>query len=146
MTFINDMQFKIVKNTDEFEKILKIREEVFVKEQQIPYEVEFAKDNYLFQHFYVLSKNEIIATARMRFEGDTAYISRFAVKKSFRKKRVGSVLLQNLCDYAKEKNLKKIQLHAQFEYRNFYLNNDFHIVSDTYYEANILHVTMENNL
>lgn len=67
-------------------------------------------------HYIVAKlKNEIIGFAGIKILIDEADIMNIVTKKSYRKKGIGSILLQNLIDISKNLNLTSITLEVNEE-------------------------------
>lgn len=65
--------------------------------------------------YFVIAKNdnnEIVGFAGFKIIVDEANIMNIVVKKSFRHNGIGSILLEHLISYAKDKNLKTITLEV----------------------------------
>lgn len=65
--------------------------------------------------YFIIAKNdnnEIVGFAGLKIIVDEADIMNIVVKKSFRHNGIGSILLENLISYAKDKNLKTITLEV----------------------------------
>ena len=65
--------------------------------------------------YFVIAKtenNEIVGFAGFKIIIDEADIMNIVVKKSFRHNGIGSILLENLISYAKDKDLKTITLEV----------------------------------
>lgn len=65
-------------------------------------------------HFVIAKNdnNEIVGFAGLKVIVDEADIMNIVVKKSFRHNGIGSMLLENLISYSKDKNLKTITLEV----------------------------------
>ena len=117
----------------------KIREAVFINEQSVPEELEWDEDDSSAIHFLVRSDNVYIATGRLKPDGQ---IGRMAVIKPFRRRGIGSELLDYILLKSKECGFKKVFLHAQVNVADFYRNKNFVASGDIFEEANIPHQTM----
>lgn len=65
--------------------------------------------------YFVIAKNdnnEIVGFAGFKIIVDEANIMNIVVKRSFRHNGIGSILLEHLISYAKDKNLKTITLEV----------------------------------
>lgn len=65
--------------------------------------------------YFIIAKNnndEIVGFAGLKNIVDEANIMNIVVKKSFRHHGIGSILLENLITYSKDKNLKTITLEV----------------------------------
>ncbi len=128
---------------------IKIRHDIFIKEENISFKDEFVVFEENYQSYLILLKNKIIGTFRLKLfeEQKRIYIQRFAIKKRYRNKGYGSQVLQYLIKYIKHfYNPITICLHSQYRYRNLYLKYNFKCVGKPFYEAKIKHILMELNV
>jgi predicted GNAT family N-acyltransferase len=113
--------FKI-EEVDKFESVRKIRETVFVIEQQVAEEEEFDEFEEDSTHYLMRFRGKPIGTARWRTIGNKVKLERFAVLKEFRGNQFGDALLEKVIADASQ--LKKpIYLHAQLKAIPFYLQS-----------------------
>jgi predicted GNAT family N-acyltransferase len=119
-----------------------IRLRVFVKEQNVPREIELDADDQRATHFLAFIAGRSVGTARVVFNGKQAKIGRMAVLKSFRKKGVGRELLEESLKLAWKKGVKSLILHAQVPVVGFYEKRGFRCVGRTFMEAGIPHRKM----
>jgi predicted GNAT family N-acyltransferase len=88
-----------------------VRQQVFIDEQHVPVELEWDGLDDTAVHVVARShQGEVIGTARMLANG---HIGRMAVLPAWRRRGVGSALLQALLDIAGRRNLSAVFLHAQ---------------------------------
>lgn len=130
------------------DEIYNLRFEVFVKEQGFSIETE--KDNHDKESIFVLIKeNDIpIGTGRMYKENNETYhIGRVAVKKEYRNKKIGTKVLNELENKAKELNAKHLVLMSQLDKKEFYEKCGFKEVKNTlFYEEGCPHIKMIKNI
>ena len=120
--------------------IRRIREAVFVREQSVPFELEWdGKDPECVQLLAYSPGGEAIGTARMSPSG---HIGRMAVLADWRKNGVGSALLTKLLSIARDKGLAEVYLNAQTDAVPFYRHHDFQAEGDVFLEAGIPHQRM----
>ncbi|MBI9039255.1 MAG: GNAT family N-acetyltransferase [Bacteroidales bacterium] len=124
------------------EKAFAIRNEVFVIEQVVDQHLEFDEFEDESQHYLVYSDNEPIATARWRKTTKGIKLERFAIRKSHRKKNIGTLLLKFILEKTIPLN-KTIYLHSQAAVAGVYQKNGFKIVGGSFVEADILHYSMQ---
>jgi predicted GNAT family N-acyltransferase len=118
-----------------------IRETVFVKEQNVPIELEWDELDPLCDHVLAIDfQGNPIGTGRLTPEQT---IGRMAVLEQWRGKGVGDALLVNLIELAKQKQLPSVSLHAQISAVGFYLKHGFSAYGPTYLEAGIVHQSMK---
>ncbi len=132
---------------DELYKILRLRSEVFVVEQQSAYQDCDGKDPLSF-HFMGWNDNELIAYTRLIPKGisypDAASIGRVVIARSFRRKNIGKQLIA--------KSLEEIEvlfgevplkISAQFYLIRFYESFSFKSIGNVYLEDGIEHIAMK---
>lgn len=116
-----------------------VREEVFVREQNVPPEMELDEDDP--RSLHVLARTldgEVIGSGRMI----AGKIGRMAVLKEWRGRGVGTALLQLLLEQARTRGIAEVHLHAQADATDFYLKHGFEIAGEDFMEAGILHRPM----
>jgi predicted GNAT family N-acyltransferase len=121
------------------EKLSTIRTLVFIKEQNVPEEMEWDEFDSSSTHFIAFEKDQAIACARLKPDGQ---IGRMAVLAEYRNKGNGKKLLQFVLQSSAELNFKTVYLHAQVTAVPFYEKQGFIAKGDVFYEANIPHREM----
>ena len=145
------MEIRVTRDTmsEIYFDALRIRNTVFVKEQGVPYALEVGDPVEEAQavHFVLYSDDQAVATVRllMDAEENSGLIQRMAVLKNQRGKGFAGLLIENLLDFAQDKKLVQIKLHAQLLARGFYAKYGFVEVGQIFEEAGIKHITMEKN-
>ncbi len=120
----------------------RIRGEVFIKEQNIPWELEFDDDDYQSVLFVLYDRNIPIGAARLC--GDK--VGRVAVLKEERKKKAGTILMEHLEEHARQAGLKELFLGAQTYIIPFYESLGYEAYGGTYLDAGIEHRKMKKRL
>jgi len=121
-----------------------VREQVFIREQHVPEEMEWDEHDARAVHVVALdTDNQVIGTARLLPNG---HIGRMAVIKAWRKKSVGSRMLEKLLLLAQQRNLSKVFLHAQTSAIGFYKQHGFRTLGEEFMDAGIPHRYMEKDL
>ncbi len=131
--------------TKELYEILKIRVDVFVVEQNCPYEEVDSKDEKA-HHLFAIENDKLVAYLRILDKGvsyDEISIGRVLVHKDFRKNKLGNEMMLKAIDYITN-TIKddKIRISAQAYLLDFYRNLGFKEVSEIYLEDNIPHIEM----
>ncbi len=116
-----------------------IRNQVFIKEQNVPEDMEWDEFDSTATHFLAMRNNLPIACARLKADGQ---IGRMAVLAGYRNKGTGKKLLQFVLQTASEKKFKEVYLHAQVAAIAFYEKHSFVLQGDVFYEAGIPHRAM----
>ena len=144
---INQMKIKRLESEQEWEQVMQLRQEVFVKEQGVPPELELDGKDSSAVHFLVLVEAEIVGTCRLRSKNKVGKVERMAVKKEFRNQGMGSQLLKHVVQFAEAEGLAKLTLHAQKQAVGFYQQQGFEITSsEIIQEAGIDHFQMAQEL
>lgn len=130
---------------EEIYRILKLRNEVFVVEQQCVYQDCDGKDEKAY-HLYIEDNGKIIAYLRILNKGvsyDEIAIGRVLVHKNYRGKGIAREMMLKAINFI-ELNLNEIviKLQAQEYLLGFYKSLGFKEVSNVYLEDNIPHVDM----
>jgi len=121
-----------------------VREQVFVKEQGVPHELEW--DEWDARSDHALARDlagRAIGTARLSPDGR---IGRMAVRREWRRRGVGAALLEALLDQARGRAFSRVTLHAQIHAAGFYRRFGFSERGGAFLEAGIPHVEMRLEL
>jgi ElaA protein len=132
-------------NSVELYAILALRSEVFVVEQNCPYQ-DIDQQDQKGQHVCFYKKEELVAYARILPAGttfDSTSIGRFLVKKTHRQKHLGHDLIQTCLAFIKENySSSLVKISAQQYLIDFYAQHGFQTVGDGYLEDDIPHIEM----
>lgn len=127
--------------------IMRIREAVFINEQNIPPEQEWDELDSSSTHFLAIDGQYTMGTARLTKETEEcARISRVAVMKDWRGLHIGEELLKATINEAINQGFTTITLSAQKHATKFYKHFGFEVVSDEFLEVGIPHVEMVKKL
>lgn len=122
----------------------RVREPVFVEEQQVPLAEEWDALDPLCQHVIARdSEHRPIGTGRLTPEHK---IGRMAVLPEWRGRGVGEALLLALLDRARAMGLREVSLNAQVGALGFYQRFGFIGYGDRFEEAGIQHQAMRLSL
>ncbi len=120
-----------------------VREEVFIREQGVPAEMELDELDPIAIHALAYQDGMCIGTARIvKLDNSQSQIGRMAVLAPFRKQGVGSLILAKLTEAAKSQGASSIILHAQIDAIPFYEKLGFQVEGTSYIEAGIPHRNM----
>ena len=129
-----------------------LRIEVFVKEQNVPIELELdEKDhNKNTVHIGYFNDNKLIGVARLiDLDKDVIHIGRVVIDKEYRGQGIGRELIIG-CENIAQQILKRkiiIELSAQIQVENFYKSLGYNRVNDKIYlDAGIEHVDMRKEI
>ncbi|MCR8747077.1 GNAT family N-acetyltransferase [Romboutsia lituseburensis] len=136
--------FEELKNKELY-KILNLRSEVFVVEQECLFNDCDGSDENCY-HLYLEENDEILAYLRIVEKGisyDEISIGRVVVSKDARGRGIArKLMLKGIEFIEKELNDNEIRISAQEYLVDFYKSLGFEEVSEVYLEDNILHVEM----
>ena len=117
-----------------------IREEVFVREQNVPAELERDALDAVCTHALARSLDGTpIGTARLTPD---RHIGRMAVRQGWRGHGVGDALLAALLQEARKRAWTEVMLNAQVAAIEFYMRHGFQAVGERFEEAGIEHQGM----
>jgi len=120
-----------------------IRGLVFIEEQNVPEELEWDEFDEKVTHILVTYNNIPVACSRIKADG---HIGRMAVLNKYRGLGIGTAMLKELLDHAKNNCIQKVYLHAQTSAVPFYEKLGFNAYSEEFIDANIPHKSMELSL
>lgn len=130
----------------ELYNLLQLRSEVFIVEQNCPYQDVDNKDQ-IALHLIGEDNGETVAYARLFKPKDyfeEASIGRVVVKPTYRDKKLGHILMREAIYYTKQQFLTtKITISAQLYLKKFYEGHGFIQTSETYLEDDIPHIKMK---
>ncbi|QED38450.1 GNAT family N-acetyltransferase [Antarcticibacterium arcticum] len=129
----------------ELYKVLQLRAEVFVVEQNCVYQDIDGKDEKAL-HILGFENNELVAYTRCFKPGDyfeNASIGRVIVKENYRKFGYGHQIMKASVEEIENRyNTSAIKLSAQQYLTQFYESHGFHITGEGYLEDGIPHIAM----
>lgn len=133
-------------SNDELYQVMKLRQEVFVVEQDCPYLDADGKDQESLH--LLLGEGELIGYARILPVGVSykkfASIGRVIVSAAHRRKNLGTLILKAAIEACQSHfGTKKIKISAQSYALKLYEDVGFHVVGDPYLEDGIPHQAME---
>ena len=135
-------------NTEEVQSIFGLRSEVFIVEQECPYQDVDGRDPEA-DHLLLYENNTLCGYTRI-FPKNTyfkeASFGRTAVKKTHRGKGYGHVLVKESLKYLKAIKESTIKISAQSYLKKFYASHGFIPKGDEYLEDNIPHTAMSLDL
>ncbi len=142
------MSLQVEKITDKkgLDEAFKIREKVFVIEQEVDPKEEYDEFEESSTHFLASLDGVPVGTARWRFTANGVKLERFAVLEEARGNGVGQGLVAAvLKDIAENKDAvgKLRYLHAQLTAVPLYSKFGFTKEGDIFEECNILHYKMQ---
>ncbi len=156
---IEGLHIRPVADDDDRLVMRKIRDIVFIQEQDVPIEIEFDEFDSIgsddpsnlsdgnpqgehAEHFLAILNGKAVGCCRFRQAGDWTKLERIAVYKEFRGKGIGEAMMQFLLDKCVERGYEMVYLHAQCQSQGFYAKMGFEPVGDIFDEAGIDHTKM----
>ncbi len=121
------------------DRCLRIRHEVFVREQGIPLAIEVDGRDPECSHVLASRDAQDVGTARLLSD---AHIGRVAVLPAHRGHGVGARMMEALCRIAAAQGHACVHLSSQSSAIDFYLKLGFEIEGDEFIEAGIPHRNM----
>ena len=129
-------------NKEELYEILRLRSEIFILEQECPYQDLDNKDMFSQHHFGKIN-NKIVCYTRVFLNEEPNVIGRLVVKKQFRNKGIGrEIMRRSIKIISKE---KVIFISAQYYLKDFYESLGFIKKGKKYLEDGIIHIPMYLN-
>jgi predicted GNAT family N-acyltransferase len=117
-----------------------IRESVFIREQNVPVELEWDGKDDDSRHALALSTNgDAIGCGRLMPDG---HIGRTAVLPQWRKHKVGTAIMESLLDEARSRGYKQVDVDAQAYAVPFYRKFGFVEHGEEFMDAGIPHKKM----
>ncbi|KEI76324.1 GNAT family N-acetyltransferase [Clostridium botulinum] len=143
------MEWKLKKfkelSVEEMYEILRVRNQVFIVEQECPYQDIDYKDKNAY-HLFAHDNGIIIAYLRILEKGisyDEISIGRVLINKDYRGKGLARKLMLKAIEFIENNmNENEIKISAQAYLLDFYRSLGFNEVSEVYLEDNIPHIDM----
>ena len=120
-----------------------IRMQVFIREQQVPESEEWDRWDDFSLHALAIVDGVAAGTARLTRD---CKIGRMAVLESHRKQGIGTAMLKQLIDEARDRGMQQLSLNAQTHAQHFYANHGFTAAGEEFLEVDIPHITMQLSL
>ncbi|MFD0710798.1 GNAT family N-acetyltransferase [Paenibacillus sp. GCM10027626] len=141
----------IARSDEQLQLCLNVRKEVFVKEQQVPVELELDEFDASWdacRHFLLLDSGKPIAAARYRmYDERIAKLQRIAVLAPYRGKGLGKQIIEQMEKDIRQQQIDAIILDAQIQAEAFYRKLGYLTISEEpFLDAGIWHVRMKKNL
>lgn len=123
------------------EPLLKsVREAVFIREQGVAAGLEWDGNDDSCRHALALSlQGDAIGCGRMLPDG---HIGHIAVLPQWRKRKVGTAIVEALLDYARAHDYQQISVDAQPQYVPFYRNHGFVEQGEAFMDGGIQRIKM----
>jgi predicted GNAT family N-acyltransferase len=139
--------YKLVTGDVELQEAFEVRRQVFVREQGISEDLVFDEHDREALHMVVKDGERVIGSARVQFLADNqAKLERMAIVKLYRRKGIGKEMLLFLDAVWRDKQVRQVIIHAQFEVAPFYKSCGFDEFGLPFREAGIKHIKMRKRL
>jgi predicted GNAT family N-acyltransferase len=132
---------RLNRQSADFEKVLAIRQQVFVEGQGVPASLEHDDDKVQADYILIQSDEQAVATARWRELQGVYKLERFAVLATNRGKGLGKALVEAVLSEIGPTD-RLIYLHAQLPVVSFYEKLGFVKDGPLFEEAGIQHYKM----
>ncbi|HET7611384.1 MAG TPA: GNAT family N-acetyltransferase [Rhodanobacteraceae bacterium] len=131
-------------NASEREALLGVRDDVFVREQHVPLDLDRDDDDPRSAHVLARALDgAAVGTGRLAPDGR---IGRMAVLGDWRGRGIGTMLLHTLLDLARTRRLAAVTAHAQRNAIPFYARHGFEAEGNEFEEAGIPHLRMRRGI
>jgi len=127
-------------NTELFLEARRLRESVFVREQQVPSDLEYDNEEQS-THYLLFESGEVRATGRWRRVGRNIKLERFAVPAKYRGQGYGTKILEAILKDILHDH-SQIYLHAQLTAVDYYRKSGFRVTGPSFEEAGLMHYKM----
>ena len=131
--------------SQELYEILALRSEIFIVEQNVPYQDLDGKDLDAI-HIFAKDNGTVVAAIRILKPGVSypeASFGRVVVKESYRGKKMSSIMIQKGLELMETKwNVKQVRISAQAYLQKYYATFGFEVQSEIYIEDQLPHIEM----
>ena len=132
-------------NSPIYEDALSIRHEVFITEQNVPFEREIEGEEG--KHYFVGYVGTTAVCARAFLESPGIWhVQRVACRKEYRGKHLASELMRFIEEKASDSGIRLITLGAQDQAAPFYERLGFKTIGEGFLEAGIPHHRMDKEI
>lgn len=119
-----------------------IRGEVFIKGQEIDWDLEFDGLDEECVLFVCYKEGKALGAARLYKNK----VGRVATLEEYRKQGVGKAMMVFIEEYAKSIKMPVLKLNAQLYIKDFYLDLGYKAIGDIFLEADIEHIKMTKEI
>ena len=150
MKFEHQVKSFLELSLEEFHDIIALRIQIFIIEQNCPYQEVDGKDKLAHHLFFKNEMDEIIAVTRILPQGisyEEVAIGRVVVHDEYRGTGLGNQLMADSMNFVRDKYGEvPVRLSAQKHLENYYGNHGFKSTGKEYLEDGIPHVEMLYNI
>src|SRR5690606_9024073 len=94
------IRIKWLEGPDDLTDAYRVRFQVFVKEQNVPPELEIDDMDKIARHILVYMNSSPIGTGRLFVQDGKCYLGRIAVLREYRKQHIGTLIVKSLLQKA----------------------------------------------
>lgn len=139
-----EITYKTTQTLAEFIHAIKIRVDVFIKEQGFDPGWEPDEDDKTAIHYIAVVDNTVVATARVRETKKSEFkLERMATQKGYRGKGIGTGLLRYIIKQLAKRKPKRIWMQAQCQAQSFYEKFGFVPIAQPINRWGVNHINME---
>jgi predicted GNAT family N-acyltransferase len=109
----NELRIEMVRDLNDFMKVVAIRSSVFLAEQDCPYDEEFDHNDLSAMHLIAYLRNEPVATLRIRWFAQFAKIERVCVMKHVRGGALVKLMIETAVEIIGRKGYREILGYIQ---------------------------------
>jgi predicted GNAT family N-acyltransferase len=137
---MNEVRIRLADWSHDATALKAVRWSVFVEEQGVPAALEWDSQDAGAQHLLAEdSQGRVLGTTRLLPDG---HIGRMAVIRAWRRRGLGSLLLQRALQQARHRGLARVAVNAQTYVMAFYERHGFVAEGEGFVEAGIPHHRM----
>lgn len=122
----NDLQVEVVRDLNDFMKVVAIRSSVFLAEQDCPYDEEFDQNDLCACHLIAYLRGEPVGTLRIRWFAGFAKIERVCVMKHVRGGSLVRLMIETAVELIGRKGYRHIVGYIQKRLVPFWKQLGFH--------------------
>ena len=115
-----DIGITVARTFDDLNRVIAIRNAVYIGEQECPYDEEYDGNDLSATHLLAYIGDEPVGCLRVRFFADFAKFERMAIRKEFRKSRAAILLSQAALRLAAKKGYRRGYAHSQVRLTDFW--------------------------
>ncbi|MFO7618698.1 MAG: GNAT family N-acetyltransferase [Thermoplasmata archaeon] len=131
-----------MQNPEDMDRARSIRLRVFVREQNVPMEIEMDEYDAVAIHMVCLLDGRVVGTGRLVQMPDGMKLGRVAILREHRGKGLGTGIVRWLLGKAMESGAKSVYANVQIGAMEFYEKLGFRSSGGIFMEANIEHIKM----
>ena len=139
-----NIKYKEIETISEFIDAIRIRVDVFIREQGFEPGWEPDKDDKISKHFIAIMDGKVVSTARYRETAKSEIkIERMAIRRENRGKEIGKGLVEFMLNDIRKQSPKKIWLRSQVQAQKFYEKCGFKATTKPFDMWGVPHIDLE---